>query len=44
LLLYQIVLGVRRSKSTMEIRSIAEIYDFVEPPWSVCLLLRLPIP
>jgi hypothetical protein len=44
LLLYQIVLGAWRSKSTMEIRSIAEIYDFVGPPWSVCLLLRLPIP
>jgi hypothetical protein len=30
--------------STIEIRNIAEIYDFVGPPWSVCLLLRSPIP
>jgi hypothetical protein len=30
--------------NTMEIRSIAEIYDFVRPLWSVCLLVRSPIP
>jgi hypothetical protein len=28
----------------MVIRNIAEIYDFVGPPWSVCLSLRSPIP
>jgi hypothetical protein len=28
----------------LETRSIMEIYDFVGPPWSVCLLSRLSIP
>jgi hypothetical protein len=28
----------------LEIRNIMEIYDFVRPPWSVCLSLRSTIP
>jgi hypothetical protein len=36
--------GCLEIQNTMEIRNIAEIYDFVGPSWSVCLLLRSPIP